>query len=536
MKDEKLLLLNRHATPIYSKTSLLYCQIKSSDGDSPMASSQKAELTLPADKAFLPLASAFVQELSSLAGLASKEVQYLQLAVEEACIGILERNSDSEEKTAFTLKGELGSSALTLAILDRGLPFDPRSVPSFSPQQAGEGSWTAASNWSGLSLYLIRNAVDRVEWINHGPEGNEVRLTRYLPQFHITERLAETELAPFREAEPPAPEQSYTLRRLLPEDAIGVSQCLYRAYGYSYPDDYMYYPKRIINMNDSLELTSVVAVDEAKSVVGHCALVHHDRGSVAELDHAVVAPANRKGGLLKRMTAFLEEEALSMKLNGIYVQAVTSHTFSQRVIEQLGYRECAIFLGLLPASIRFKKIKEGSLSQRESCAVYYKKVGAPLESTAYAPERHREILQEIYQNLGMGARFLDGCLPEGQGALQASYHSSLGFGEIRVIRAGTESRTEIKRGLLDLIEIAGAETIYLDLPLAQAGTPELCAAAEAEGFFFSGLGPGFAADGDVLTLQYLKGKFDILQVQMASTFGQRLRGYIAGEILLQSKV
>jgi serine/threonine-protein kinase RsbW len=499
-----------------------------------MASSQIAELILPADKTFLHLARAFVQELALLAGLSSREVNYLELAAEEACVGILDQNSDSDEKGTFTLKGELSRSALVLAVLDQGLPFDPRSVPSFSPLQAGEGNWTAPSTWAGLRLYLIRNAVDRVEWINHGPEGNEVRLTKYLPQPHITEQVAEAELTPFREAEPQAPEQSYTIRRLLPEDAIGVSQCLYRAYGYSYPDDYMYYPKRIINMNEIGELTSAVALDEAGSVVGHCALVHHDRGSVAELDHAVVAPANRKGGLLKRMTALLEEEACYGSLQGIYVQAVTSHTFSQRVIEQLGYRECALFLGLLPSSMSFKKIRADSLSQRESCAVHYKTIGAPFGSVVYAPDRHLEILQQTYLNLGIHAQFLDGSAPEGQGTLKATYHSSLGFGEIKVLQVGEESRTEIKRGLLDLLEIAGAETVYLDLPLAQAGTPELCRAAEAEGFFYSGLGPRFAADGDVLTLQYLKGGFDSAKVQMASVFGQTLLDYIARERMLLS--
>jgi anti-sigma regulatory factor (Ser/Thr protein kinase)/RimJ/RimL family protein N-acetyltransferase len=497
-----------------------------------MASSQIAELISPAEKTFLPLARAFVQELSLLAGLSSQEVQYLELAAEEVCIGILDQNSDSDEKGTFTLRGELSRTALILAVLDQGLPFDPCTVPGFSPLEAGEGNWTEASNWAGLRLYLIRNAVDRVEWINHGPEGNEVRLTKYLPQPHITEQVAEAELTPFHEAEPLAPEQSYTVRRLLPEDAIGVSQCLYRAYGYSYPDDYMYYPKRIINMNETEELTSVVALDEAGSIVGHCALVHHDHGSVAELDHAVVAPANRKGGLLKRMTALLEEEACCRSLQGIYVQAVTSHTFSQRVIEQLGYRECALFMGLLPRSMIFKKIRADSLSQRESCAVHYKTIGAPLGSIVYAPDRHLEILRQTYLNLGMHPQFLDGSRPEGQGALRASYHSSLGFGEIKVLKVGGDSRTEIKRGLLDLLEIAGAETVYLDLPLAQAGTPDLCTAAEAEGFFYSGLGPRFAADGDVLTLQYLKGGFDTSQVQMASVFGQKLLDYIARERML----
>jgi serine/threonine-protein kinase RsbW len=497
-----------------------------------MAPSQNAELILPADRTFLPLTRAFVQELSLLAGLSSRDVKYLELAIEEACVGILDRNSDSDEKGTFTLKGEIGHSALVLAVLDKGVPFDPSSVPSFSPLQADEGSWAAPSIWAGLRLYLIRKAVDRVEWINHGPEGNEVRLTRYLPQPHITEQVAEAELTPFPESQPLAAEQSYTVRRLLPEDAIGVAQCLYRAYGYSYPDDYMYYPKRIVNMNDTGELTSVVALDEAKSIVGHCALVHHDRGSVAELDHAVVAPANRRGGLLKRMTALLEEEAASRSLQGIYVQAVTSHTFSQRVIEQMGYRECAIFLGLLPASISFKKIRADSLIQRESCAVYYRTVGAPKGSQIYAPLRHKEILQQTYLNLGLRAQILYGGRVEGRGALSASYHSSLGFGEIKVLQVGEESRTEIRRGLLDLLEIAGAETVYLDLSLAQPGTPDLCTAAEAEGFFYSGLGPGFAADGDVLTLQYLKGSFDASRVQMASLFGRRLLDYIAKERML----
>jgi len=42
-------------------------------------------------------------------------------------------------------------------------------------------------------------------------------------------------------------------------------------------------------------------------------------------------------------------------------------------------------------------------------------------------------------------------------AIMVSHHSSLGFGEIKILRVGQESRTELKRGLLDLLEIAGAE-------------------------------------------------------------------------------
>ncbi len=491
-----------------------------------MATTQNVELILPANKMFLPVARAFMRELAALAGLPAREGQNLELAVEEACFESLEQDFDPGEMSTIKLKGELNRSALILAVLDQGLPVDLCSLPSYCPPRDGDVNRVSTT---GLGLYLIRHAADQVEWINHGKEGKEMRLTKYLHQADVTEHLAKEELTLFRQDEPPAPQQSYTIRLLSAKEAIMVAQCIYRAYGYSYPDDYMYYPERIVHMNETGKMISAVALDEAGKIVGHCALVRHDQGLVAELDHAVVAPANRKGGLLQRMTALLEKESCHNSLRGIYVQAVTTHTFSQRVIENLGYRECALFLGLLPRSIRFKKIRSDPLSQRESCAVYYKPVGPLAGSKIYAPEQHSEILRQIYQHLRLSADFREGVEPEGQGTLKVTYHSSLGFGEIRILQLGKESRTELKRGLLDLLEIAGAETVYLDLPLAQAGTPDLCTAAEAYGFFFSGLGPGFAPDGDVLTLQYLKDELDTSQIQMASPFGQKLLDYITEE-------
>jgi len=495
-----------------------------------MTSLQNSELVLPASKAYLPLARAFARELSILAGLPARKGKWLELAIDESCTGTLEQASDGDEMGTFTLKGQIGPNALILSVLDQGPPFDPDSLPRYSPTRDVDAGRLEVRTL-GVGLHLIRHAADHVEWINHGRGGKEMRLTKYLPHPHITEHLAKEELTPFREDEPPAPGQSYTIRPLRAEDAVMVSQCLYRAYGYSYPVDYMYYPERILHMNETGELNSIVAVDEGGRVVGHCALVRHDLGSVAELDHAVVAPANRKGGLLERMTARLEEEACFRNLKGIYVQAVTSHTFSQRVIEHLGYRECSLFLGLLPRSIRFRKIKSHPLTQRESCVVYYKAAGCTRESGIHAPDEHREILWQIYQHLGVPAEFLEQSeqQPLGEGELRVSYHPSLGFGEIKVLRAGRDSAAELKRGLLDLLEITGSEVIYLDLPLAQSGTPALCAAAQSEGFFFSGLGPGFAPDGDALILQYLREKMDILRIQMASAFGKKLLDYIASK-------
>ena len=115
-------------------------------------------------------------------------------------------------------------------------------------------------------------------------------------------------------------------RLLRPEEAIQVSQCIYRAWGYSYPNDDLYYPDRIVHLNATGELVSIVAVDAAGNVVGHYALERPDLGPIAETAQAVVSPAHRGRKLMERMRTFLEAQAGRLGLVGVYGQPVSSHT------------------------------------------------------------------------------------------------------------------------------------------------------------------------------------------------------------------
>ena len=94
---------------------------------------------------------------------------------------------------------------------------------------------------------------------------------------------------------------------------------------------------------------------------------------------------------------------------------------------------------------------------------------------------------------------------------------------------GADTAAEVRRARQDLCETAAAEVVYLELPLAQPGTPALCVAAEADGFFFSSLAPRFAPDGDALRLQFLNCPLDTDRLQIASPLGQELLAYVAAE-------
>ena len=488
----------------------------------------RTELTLPSDMRVLPIARAYVRELTTLAELPSKEAQDLVLAVDEACTNVIEHAFDPGESGTFTVVGELTPAALTLAICDKGLPFDPSVAPTYTPP--GEAD-AAAVSARGLGLHLIHQTVDQVHWINHGREGKELRLVKNRPQADVTAYLPEAELTPFRDDQPLAPPQGYAIRRLRSEEAVWVARCIYRAYGHTYFNEDLYYPERIARQNETGELVSVVAVTQGDEVelVGHCAAERPDLGRVAEIGQAVVVPAHRKRGLLERMTSFLEEEGRKLGLQGFFAEAVTSHTYSQRAIEGMGFHPCGVVLGAMPRSVSFKKIRSEPLSQRESCVLYFRHLVPPAPAAIYAPAHHRAILERIYAQLETPVEFLEPRTADDLGRVTVSFHRVLQTGMIRVQRVGTDMPAEIRQMRRHLCEIAGAQMIYLELPLAQAGTPDLCRAVEADGFFFSGLGPCFAPDGDVLRLQYVNAPLDPVQIQVANPFGQELLTYATGE-------
>src|SRR5262249_56398498 len=90
-----------------------------------------------------------------------------------------------------------------------------------------------------------------------------------------------------------APAHSYSIRRFRPADAIGVAQCVYRSFGYTYGDADLYYPDRLVHLNETGQLVSIVALDDAGAIVGHLGLGRPDLGAVAESSDAAGPPPPR---------------------------------------------------------------------------------------------------------------------------------------------------------------------------------------------------------------------------------------------------
>jgi anti-sigma regulatory factor (Ser/Thr protein kinase) len=480
----------------------------------------RSELTLPSHASAVAVARAYTREIAVLAGLSVADTDQFADAVSTACTDIVD-NATPGEADALTLTAGVTLTTLTVSIRERGAPFDP--------SKAGAAGVTTGSPVRGRDWERIRQAVDEAHWASRGSAGMELTLTKQRPLADITRHVPAAELTRFRHDEPLAPAQTYVIRRLRPEDAVGVAQCVYRSYGYTYSNADLYYPERIVHLNDTGHLVSVVAVDEAGAVVGHLALERPDLGPVAESGQAVVAPAHRGRHLLERLHTFAEDEARRLGLDGIVGYPVTTHVFSQKMEESIGAHLCGVALGQEPASVTFKEIVGKPLSQRVSTMFYFKFMAPPRPTRVHAPPQHRSMLERLYAALAVPVEFGAPATPAGRGHVTASLDRTWGFGEIHVGVVGEDTAAEIRRARLDLCETGGVEVVYLFLPLAQPGTPALCAAAEAEGFFWSGVGPRYAADGDMLCLQYLAVDLDLGLIQVAGPAGRELLDYVAAD-------
>jgi len=479
----------------------------------------RSQLSVPSHPDSATITGAYVRELVALARLPPEQAAHLVLAATESCRDIVGCADAPSAQEPLDLVAILTPKALTLEIHERGAPFDP----------SGEGAGAFAAPIRGPDWERIRGAVDEVRWFNRGSAGMELHLTAHRREGDVTQHLPESELTAFPQEEPQSPSQSYSVRRFRPGDAIGVAQCVYRSFGYTYGDADLYYPDRIAHLNETGQLVSIIALDEAGGVVGHLGLERPDMGVIAESSDAAVAPAHRHRHLLERLRAFAEGEARAMGLQGLVGYPVTTHPFSQRMDEAVGSRLCGVVLGQLPRSTTFKGITTEPSPQRVSTLLYFKYMSAPSPTIVHVPAHHRAMAERLYANLGVPVEFRTPGTATGAGRLVVSLDRQWGYGEVFVQALGADTMTEIRRARADLCAVAETEVVYLYLPLAEPGTPELCARAETEGFFFSGIGPRFATDGDALCLQYVGGELDPRLLQIATPLGKELLDYVTAE-------
>lgn len=492
-----------------------------------MTTAIHTQLRVPAEGRLLALVQGHIRDLARAAGFTDKEVLALELAAEEAFLNICQHAYPDGSQGNLLVDCELLESELRLEFHDEGLPFDP-AFPN--RHRAKSDSETA-----GLGLRLIHYSVDEVRWINRGREGKALCLVKRRPETGEIACLQTGQSGPGVEMElNGTPEQTYEIRLLRREDALQVARLFWRAYGYSYKNEAFYRPEGLLDLVARGTLISYVAVTADGEVAGHAGLLRPEPVPMAEMALLVVSPAHRGHGLMERFATTLGAKGEEIGLFGVSFNPVTSHPISQRQVISSGGQPCGLELAACPPRLfKAMELKTGP-GHRESYLHCFKYLKAPPPALAYVPERHLTIIERIYANLGRPLTQVcnesSGGPGEDTGFYTVTFDRGLSKGIVRVSVAEERQWPEIRRAATDLMEIAGAEVVHIDLPIAQSASLFLCEQAEAEGFFFAGIWPHAAQDSDMLRLTRLAALLDLSLLKLHSDFTHELAHYVKVEM------
>lgn len=468
----------------------------------------------------LPMLQGVVNSFVQSAGGSLAIASQMELVLEEMVTNIIKFEYLPGQQEQIELELSLDNRQLAMILKFKGIPFDISHL-----ERCGEISMDQllTGEVRGIGLHLVRQYLDRLEYRNLGKDGQQILMLRQLDGGE-----APPPPMPGSEGDRTLQPVNSVIRRMLPEEAAAVSKLAYFAYNYTYVYSHIYDPEQVASLNRAGQLISYLAVEQTSGeIIGHCALMPDRQTGLYEMGIAFVSPLCRGGGTLNSLSEHILAELQGGGAEGLFVLAVTTHIYSQKVAIRYGLRESAIFLSRVQP-INMRNINDYAVS-RESLLFMVKLFRVGGRGVYHLPPQHRGIMEEICLNLGITAQFADDpplCSPPERGELQQEV-DSYNAGHIRVCSYGNDTESAV-RDILYGWRLDRLESIYLYLPLKEPATAVMTAIFEKAGFFFGGLLPG--GDGnDQLLLQYLNNQrvnYDALH--LATEFGQRLLQYIKG--------
>jgi anti-sigma regulatory factor (Ser/Thr protein kinase)/GNAT superfamily N-acetyltransferase len=485
-----------------------------------------SRLAVPNDLAYLPVVEAHVRAVAALSGFSPDEQARLQLAAKEVAADVILYAFRPQEDAWFESACRQIPTGLEITVHDKGLPFDPDRLPQYQP-----GADLKYQDGRALDLLIIKELVDVCEFHRLGSEGNETRLVKYRATPAAVDGTTSQGLVdlPAPEKVPEDERVEIEIRWMWPEEAIEVTRCIYEAYGYTYVYEDLYYPERIVALNQSGALRSAVAVTESGELVGHAALAFsREDPQIAELAVIVTKPRYRGHAVARRLGEFLERQGRALGLKGLSVDQVTVHQYTQKFCHKLGFKDCAFLLAHAPATISFKEIAE-QLSQRETVLLgfhYFDPPTAPLQ--IYPPPQHADMIRKLYEHLEIPVGIAepgDQEFPQERSAVSVSIDAKMSAASLRVPEYGADIAQRLRHECYRLRQ-AQIQVWELFLNLESPLTPLVAAEAEKLNFIFTGILPG-TSGGDSMVLQLLNGitvDYDAIKVDAA--IAQEMLAYI----------
>ena len=480
-----------------------------------------ARITILPEKAVINALADMVADIAQSYGIGRKQSVNLDRVLLDIIDNIVESGFEGDRRKPVDVVVSKRLHTLVVAVEDKGLPFD------YEKLERGEEK--------RFSAYLSRHYADEVNFSTLGTGGNRTEIVKNLPATDIRTVMDISEHTEHAGAAQAPPGEKITIGMLDTGKVHELVRLVYKCYGYTYANEFMYYPEQIEARLSSGVMLSGAAYNSREEIIGHVGFIFSAPGArVAESGEAVVDPRYRGRGIFEKIKNHLVEVVTPMNVAGIYGEAVTVHPYSQKGSIELGGRETGFLLGYSPGTVSFRNISEAERPRRQSVAMMFTPVSRSGRETVYVPDVYKDMIGGIFERIGFDRKFIvenegTGFKGRQKGSTTVSVRHDHNQALIKIEKVGTMTVKEIGFQLKHLAR-ERFDCIYVDIPIREKGAGYAASAVRRLGFFFGCIIPEYG-DGDVLRMQYLNNvEISRDDIKTASEFGQNLLDYIFADM------
>ncbi|QGY43172.1 GNAT family N-acetyltransferase [Maribellus comscasis] len=480
------------------------------------------QFRLPVLYDFIPQAVANAAGIANVLHFNATESNKLQMAVEEAVKNVIDHYSTIVQSTDFIdIHYKVKDAYLVVSVFEKGIPFQQGKSNNYSLDRPYN---------AGLGMHMLNSLMDKVELIVHGRKGKETRLTKKIS----TDQIPDSLLALYdgrRRMQTRIRVKDYEIRRANKDNISDIVRLAWKCYGYT-QEELLYDADSLAHQLNAEELVSFVVINkDDEALIAHLALKYHDK-NVPEMGLAFIDPTYRCPGVMVELGSAAKQYAESQGADGIFDCAVTTHTVSQKELQEIGARPCTLMMGIAASGMQANMT--GTNAQTKGTTVNHYNAFKYQDETVYSTEKHKDMIQSIYNWMEMPRVFGEPAIAapgEKSEVFLVPLSESLNVAFIIVGQIGKETASEIIQNMHKCI-MQKMDACYVFMSMQHPYSPVVVEECEKAGFSFCGIMPHIHNGEDRVMLQKVNVKLDKESIRVYSDESRELLDYVFDQLHL----
>jgi len=321
----------------------------------------------------------------------------------------------------------------------------------------------------------------------------------------------------------------YSITPVTAENAVKVATVFLALYGDNFPVSYVYHPDQVLGEINAGRLSALLALAPDGEPIGYASVFKSSPNpALWEGGNLLVMPKHSRGNLAWDLFQYyLQPERMpGPPGDGMFVEAVCHHYFTQLGCAKTGFVDCALALDQMNGADFVERAPE---TDRVACLLQFHEQSEP-SGICYLPEQYFDVLSMLLSQLQpRNTRKGKASLPlRGETVRSDSWFASAGMWRVSVKSAGADWGTFLGE-LLDQAKQRSVTSLQVVLSTALPHMTVLVEDMRQQGFFLGGVFPRWFGNDGVMMQKVLDKKPDYDGIKLYGDVAKSLLEFIRSD-------